>query len=393
MKHRYRFASGGTGAGKTIAILQVLLDLVATLKNKRIDIVAESTPALRGGAWQDCLNILAAQNLTPYVDIVSNPEMQITFPQTKSSLHFIAFDKVSKAHGSRRWGLYLNEANHIPWPIANQLMVRTAGPIYADWNPSAEFWAYDEIIYNPSYAGAWDFVTVTYKDNEALPVEVVADIERRKGNLAWWRTYGLGLLGTTEGRVFDWRVIPSVPYEARFIRRGMDFGFTNDPTGILGLYSYNGGYILDEECYQKGMMNPTIADYIGALPHPSVSIIADSSEPKSIAEIRVAGKPYEVSILGAQKWPNSKRDSANFVKTLPISITARSTNLRKEVEQYLWVEDRISGKPTNELPDGNDHLIDAAFYALNPLVVSNRQKSKAKSKSSWTFAQAYGGQK
>lgn len=392
MTRKYRFASGGTGAAKTSSIMQVLIDMAASKPNIRIDVVAETSTTIRRGAWQDANKILMANNYFDSVKTTSSPELKIAFGNG-SAIYFISVDKVSKAHGGRRFCLFINEANHIPWPIADQLIVRTEGPVYCDWNPSAEFWAYEEIIHNPSFKGQWDFVTLTYKDNEGLPKSVVEQIETRKSNIQWWKVYGEGLLGSVKGKVFpDWQIIDKVPFEATLVRRGLDFGFANDSTAIVALYEYNGGYILDEECYSTGMMNPQIADYLSMLKNPGVLIVADSSEPKSIAEIRAESKDVSLNILGAKKWSNYKRDAADFLNTLKISMTVDSVNLRKEVEQYFWLEDRISGNLTNNLPDGNDHAIDATFYAFNPLIVSNNRKKKESHKTNgWEYASVFGG--
>ena len=53
------------------------------------------------------------------------------------------------------------------------------------------------------------------------------------------------------GRIYSgWKVIDSVPHEARLLGYGLDFGFDPDPAAIVAIYWYNGGYILDEKLYQ-----------------------------------------------------------------------------------------------------------------------------------------------
>ena len=120
-----------------------------------------------------------------------------------------------------------------------QLAVRTKDFIMADWNPVAEFYAYEDYI---GVRDDVDFITLTYKDNEALSQQIIDEIEARKGNKQWWRVYGLGLLGESEGRIFTgWKAIDEIPHEARLERRGLDFGYSNDPTAVVDIYYYNGG--------------------------------------------------------------------------------------------------------------------------------------------------------
>ena len=54
-------------------------------------------------------------------------------------------------------------------------------------------------------------------------------------------------------------MVDEVPFEARLERYGLDFGYSNDPTAIVAVWYYNGGYILDEIAYQKGLLNKHIA--------------------------------------------------------------------------------------------------------------------------------------
>ena len=52
---RIRIVRGGSSAGKTIAILMILIDYAIRNKNKEISVVAESVPHLRRGALRTFL--------------------------------------------------------------------------------------------------------------------------------------------------------------------------------------------------------------------------------------------------------------------------------------------------------------------------------------------------
>jgi phage terminase large subunit len=391
MRRKYRFVGGGTDAAKTSSIMQVLLDMGGVMHNKRIDVVGKSIPHVRDGAWDEANKIMTAQNYANSAKIVKSPDLHIVMP-TGTNIHFLSFDNLAKAHGPRRDVLFINEANYIPWPIADQLMTRTNGPVYADWNPSAPFWAYDQIMRNEDFAGAYDFARVTYKDNESLSLEKIADLERRRGNAAWWRVYGEGLLGKVEGQVYpDWQWINKIPFGAKLIYRGLDFGFTNDPTALIAIYAYDNGYILDEELYQRGWLDEKLANFIATLPQPDIPIIADSSEPKAIAGLRHYGQPFGLNVIGVKKYAGSKLDMVNSVKEMPIRATARSTHLREEQEQYLWYEDPLTGQFTNILIDGFDHALDASAYGLSTFMTGKRRLQKRQQHDSgWDFSKTYG---
>ena len=176
---------------------------------------------------------------------------------------------------------------------------------------------------------------------------------------AWWQVYGLGQLGEIETRIYKgWQIIDDVPFEAKLMRRGLDFGYTNDPTAIVDIYYYNGGYILDEKAYEKGLLNDAIGNILSHL--DKVITIADSSEPKSIDEIRQQTK---LTILPAQKGPGSINRGIGYVQQQKISVTKRSVNLIKEYRNYVWITDK-DGKILNEPIDFNNHAMDAVRYAI-----------------------------
>jgi phage terminase large subunit len=90
--------------------------------------------------------------------------------------------------------------------------------------------------------------------------------------------YGEGLIGMLEGVVFsNWKIIDKIPEDARLLGVGLDFGFTVDETAIIEVYNYNGQRILNEICYQTGLVNTEIAKKL----QKNVIAYADSSEPKS----------------------------------------------------------------------------------------------------------------
>lgn len=166
---------------------------------------------------------------------------------------------------------------------------------------------------------------------------------------------------TVKGKIFNgWAVIDSIPHEARLERYGMDFGYSNDPTAIVAIYRYNGGFILDEIVYQKGLSNKQIADILNT--HQKVLCIADSAEPKSIDEIM----SYGVYIMGSQKGQGSVNQGIQYVQDQRISITRRSVHGLEEYENYAWKIDK-DGIVLNTPAPGWDHFMDAVRYGMESL--------------------------
>lgn len=363
---RIRLVAGGTSASKTISILLVLIDLAQSDKRSTLtSVVSESFPHLRRGAIRDFLNIMQTHGYFKD-EQWSKTDFTYTF-ETGSKLEFFSADMPSKVRGPRRDRLFVNEANNVTRESWEQLLIRTRELAFADWNPTTDFYMYEDYIADEDRMLTTiqdaEFIILTYKDNEALEKAIIEEIERRKGNRNWWRVYGEGKRGEVEGRVYkDWDIIDETPHTARLERRGLDFGYSQDPAAIVDVYYHDGGYILDEQLYQKGMHNSAIADFVKNLNNPQTLIIADSAEPKSIDEIKM----YGINVLPTTKGPGSVTQGINFVQGKRVSMTKRSVNLIREYRNYLWKTDK-DGKILNIPEEGNDHALDAIRYAIQSL--------------------------
>lgn len=191
---------------------------------------------------------------------------------------------------------------------------------------------------------------------DVIRLEMEDDRDKRP---ALYKHKWLGEPSSSERKIYkDWAIIDELPHEARLERYGLDFGYSNDPTAIVGIYKYNGGFILDEVCYQKGLSNKQISDTL--LNIDRALVIADSAEPKSIDEIR----SYGVNILPCVKGKDSVNQGIQFVQYQKISVTRRSINLIQEYNRYLWQVDKLD-RIINVPEGGFDHLMDAIRYGLD----------------------------
>ena len=359
LKKRKKVIQGGTSAGKTFGILPILIDRCIRTPLLETSVVSESIPHLRRGAMKDFLKIMIATGR--YRDGQWNrSSLKYTFTNG-SYIEFFSVEQPDKLRGARRNVLYVNEANNIPFEAYNQLAIRTSGDIWIDFNPTANFWAHKEVASEDDA----DFITLTYLDNEALPLTIVKDIESARDKAKdstywhnWWQVYGLGKVGSLDGVCLTgWEEI-KLPEEARLLCYGMDFGYSNDPTTVIGLYKYNDAYIFDEVLFQKKLLNSDISNLFKANDINGI-VYADSAEPKSIAELRTYGH----KVLPCTKGKDSIVYGINLINQNKIYITNRSKNLIKELQSYSWMKDR-EGNTINKPIDAFNHCIDACRYAI-----------------------------
>lgn len=369
LKKRVKVVPGGTSAGKTYGILPILIDRAIKTPLLEISVVSESVPHLRKGALKDFLKIMKSTGR--YIDKNYNRTLLTYTFSNGSYIEFFSADQEDKVRGPRRNILYVNECNNITFETYHQLAIRTSHEVWLDFNPSNEFWAYTELQDDEDV----EWLTLTYKDNESLAESIVKEIEKARikayynpdGDINdeknikssfwdnWWKVYGLGLLGSLEGVIFtNWKKIKEIPKGARYLGSGLDFGFTNDPTGIVDVYEWEGKRILDERCYKTGLLNAQICEYL----RKEAKTYADSADPKSIAELNVLG--YK-KVEGADKGPDSIVYGIQIMQGQEYLVTEQSTNLIKELRTYCWDKDK-KGKTLNKPIDAFNHLIDAIRY-------------------------------
>jgi phage terminase large subunit len=372
IKTRKRVIQGGTSAGKTVAILAVLIDRAARIPKSEISVVSESIPHLRRGAMKDFIELMRSTNR--FVEGRWNMTLLTYKFANGSFIEFFSADSEARLRGARRNVLYLNEANNVAFEAYYQLAIRTSDEIYLDYNPTTEFWAHTEVLTQPDA----ELIVLTYADNEALPATIRAEIEANRAKAAtsafwanWWRVYGLGQLGQLVGAIFDdYEIIEAIdPSQAKFVAYGLDWGYTSDPTALVAVYQKGDVIQIRELMYDHGLTNQDIAAKLrdfGISRH--WEIIADSAEPKSIEEVYRLG----FNIKPAQKGPDSVRNGIDVLKRFKIQVTKDSTNLIKELRNYAWATDK-NGKNTGAPIDAFNHGIDAIRYvALNKLAVANR---------------------
>lgn len=135
---------------------------------------------------------------------------------------------------------------------------------------------------------------------------------------------------------------------------GLDFGYTNDPTGAVLCGVYDNNLYLDEICYRTGMLS---RDIIKTLSSYNLMVYADSADPRLIDEIHLGG----VNIYPVDKFQGSVVAGIDKMQEMNIFVTSRSSNLLKEFRKYVWDKDK-DGNYINVPIDAWNHGIDASRY-------------------------------
>ena len=361
----YKVIQGGQGAGKTFAIMTLLVGYCDSYPEARVTVVGMTYGHLKDGAISDFKAIM--READRWDDDRWNKTETTYHFVNGSELQFRSVDKLT-GRGPRRDVVYVNEADAISWETFEHVSGRSKDFAIIDYNPVSKFWAHEKLVEKNPKTGV-SFLILTYKDNEALPEQERMTIESHKPKDGeepsnWWCVYGLGQIGTLEGNVYSgWEEVSADEiHKGRLVRYGLDFGFSNDESAMVAIYDLGENTLgVEEILYKKGILGSQYAEILMSQNiDPNVLIVADSARPEIIAEIKQAG----FRCVGADKNPGSVKRGIDRVQQKQIKYCGH--NLKKEYLSYAWRKKR-SGEILDEPQDGNDHLADSLRYAIDDL--------------------------
>ncbi len=358
-------AQGSSRSAKTVTILIYLITYILEHNNTRLSIVRKTLPALKGSVLIDFKEILNRMQIWDSKQF-NKTELIYTL-SNKSWIEFFSTDDEQKIRGRKRAILFVNEANEISYLEWQQLIMRTTLFAVLDYNPSfsEDHWI-EQINKDPD---CYHFIS-TYKDNPFLEQKIVDDIEKLQGkNKSLWTVYGLGLRAVIEGRIFEsYEEVDEIPEYVRKRWVGMDFGYTNDPTAILNVAIDGEDLYMDEICYRTRMLTNDIIKVLKS-ECPGKKIISESADPRLIDEIHNAG----LNIHAVEKFQGSVNAGLAKMKEYNIKITRRSVHIKKEIDNYVYDQDK-EGRYLNEPVDEFNHAIDGARYVILEEVIGHNRK-------------------
>ena len=176
------------------------------------------------------------------------------------------------------------------------------------------------------------------------------------------------------------------------IYHGLDWGFSRDPACFLRV-SYSPKketvWVMDE-IYETHLSNKQLADRIkekgyqndsdsvyrsvftGETFREKTLIIADSAEPKSIADMR----DQDLKVIPCQKFPGCVEYRIKWLQHRKIIVDPRRTpNTARELQNYHYDIDKRTGEILSSVPDKDNHSIDALGYSLDRVIYDRRHSA------------------
>lgn len=354
---RYIFLVGGGGSGKSV--FQSQKEIIKSYeKGNRCLCVRKVKDTLKQSMFQELKTRIEGYGLQDHFHITESP-MYIKNKITGSDFIFRGLDDVEKIKSvARVTRVWIEEGSEVSKKDFDQIDLRlrgegnlqittTTNPIDEDLWINRDFWE----------KGETEDVTLchsTFLDNRWVGEEYKNVMERlKKENPAYYNIYALGLWGSKlEGLVFPkYETVEAIPLSAKFIAYGLDFGYENDPTALVGVWEIEGNRFYQEFLCEKKLIFSDIADKLDRLGiDKRDEIFADSNRPEGIEELHRRGYNVKPCIKGA----DSIDHGISIIKEKNIMVVDTSLNLLKELRNYVWIADK-NGTLLNKPVDDFNH--------------------------------------
>lgn len=365
---------GGAGSGKSHFVVQKIVYKCLKFENRRCLVIRKFGTTLRDSIFALFKSVLSDWKIIDDVD-VKESLLTITFPNG-STIIFKGMDDSEKIKSiSNIDDIIIEEATELTIEEFSQLNLRLRSrnkynQIHLMYNPvSKNNWVYN-CFHNRIQDDNVLIVHTTYLDNKFLPEDYVSSIKQLENtNPTYYKIYVLGEFATLDKLVFNkYEVcnfdIQNLKFNTDFKKFfGLDFGYSNDNTAFVAVavnQDTKEMFIFDEHV-SRGLTNDEIAKIIKDSGYSKEIIFADSSEPKSIEEIRRNGVPR---IKPAKKGKDSILNGLQFLQQYSIKIHPNCINTYTEFANYSWKKDK-NGNYINQPIDTFNHCIDALRYAVS----------------------------
>lgn len=365
---RYIFLRGSSRSGKSVSALQYLL-VEALVSKTTITIARETQVSIKNTILIDFKNIM--ENLGLWIDGNFNKVEMVYRFTNGSTIRFIGLDDTTgKLRGMKSDIIFVDEINTTELASFVQLDIRCERYLIGAYNPEVEtdWWGFE---YENKENGV--MIHSTWRDNPFLDERIIESIKSLKNtDPDLYKIYSEGLLVPPREIVYQSpETFSELPSGIQYTYYGVDFGFSNDVSAVTKVSVKGTELYCEEIIYQAGLTNQ---DLLFLMKDRGITrdddIVCDSSEPKSIEELRRGG----LNVRGVKKGGGSILYGIQKMRTYKIFVKEDSENIIREFGQYRYKKDR-SGRVTQQTT-GEDHSLDSIRYVVMEFLDNLFQKGK-----------------
>lgn len=387
-KGRYRVCKGSRASKKSKTTALWYIYNLMKYPNSNLLVVRKTYSTLKNSCYTELKWAIHRLGVDAFFNCTLSP-LEITYKPTGQKIYFRGLDDPLKITsitvdvGSLCWA-WIEEAYEITSEadfdmlnesIRGEVAEGLFKQITLTFNPwNDRHWLKKRFFDNPDDDTL--ALTTNYTCNEWLDEADLQVFETMKEkNPRRYQVAGLGNWGIVDGLVYEnWKEqefnIDDVRTDRTTSVFGLDFGYTNDPSALFcGILDVKAKKLwVFDEMYEKALSNKDIYNNINRMGFAKEQITGDSSEPKSLDELRYYGLRR---IQGAKKGKDSINNGIQWIQELEIIIHPRCVNFLTEISNYQWDEDKFGNK-VNKPIDCFNHLMDAMRYALEKYITGNK---------------------
>lgn len=376
---RYRCAYGGRGSGKSFSFA-LMAATWGYAEPLRVLCTRELQVSIKESFHAELKAAIASQ---PWLS--AHYDVGIDYLRGKNGTEFI-FRGLRHNMGSIKSMAKIDlciveEAEDVPeqsWVDLEPTIRAPLSEIWVVWNPRLEGSPVDKrfISNTPPRSRV---VKLNYADNPRFPMVLEEQRQHARQTLdpglyahiwdgEYWSASAAQILNG------KWKVQDFTPHSYwNGPYFGADWGFAQDPTTLVKLWVFDNVLYVEHEAYRVGVEIDHTPELFREVPDAEKHTIrADSARPETISYMRRQG----LNVRGAEKGQGSVEDGiAHLLGYTKIIIHSRCKHAIQEARLWSYKVDRLSGDILPKPADGNDHIWDAARYALEPIMKRGHGKT------------------